>query len=221
MKLMKGCTRIECWGPYACFTRPEMKAERVSYDIMTPSAARGIVEAIYWHPGIKYVIDEIDLLNPIKYTNVRRNEIKSKLSADKVVTAAKNNGNLNLYRQADIQQRASLILRDVHYCITVHFEMTPRANPGDNPGKFCDILRRRARKGQCFYQPYFGTREFSAAFRLVEDNDVSIKPYPENRDLGYMLYDLDYHDPEHITPCFFHAKLENGVLNLRDCEVLK
>ena len=215
---MKYGTRIECWGPFACFTRPEMKAERVSYDIMTPSAARGLVEAIFWHPGMKYVVDEIDLLSPIRYTNVRRNELKSKISPSRVRSIARNGGDLSLYRQNDIQQRAGLILRDDHYCISVHFEMTSMVNAGDNPGKFCEMLRRRARKGQCYYRPYLGTREFAAGFALVED-DEQIVTYPETRDLGYMLYDMDYRDPQNMTPGFFHAILVNGVLDLRNCEV--
>ncbi|MGN0953721.1 type I-C CRISPR-associated protein Cas5c [Dialister sp.] len=210
--------KIECWGPLACFTRPEMKVERVSYDIMTPSAARGLVEAIMWHPGMKYVIDEIDLLSPIKFTNVRRNEVKSKINVSSVPGNAKNRREMYLFTKDDIQQRAATVLKDVHYCIKLHFEMTDKASPGDNPGKFREMLCRRARKGQCFHQPYLGCREFPAAFRLVEDDENPI-PYPETRDLGYMLYDMDFSDPHHIVPAFFHAHLENGVMDLRNCEV--
>lgn len=217
MVLLYG-VRIECWGDYACFTRPEMKAERVSYDLMTPSAARGLVEAIFWHPGLRYVVDEIDLLSPIKFTNIRRNEVKSKLLGSTVLTAAKSGKLLREVTTGDILQRAATVLKDVHYCIHVHFEMTEKANASDNPGKFREMLTRRARKGQCYHQPYFGTREFPARFRLVED-DETVMLYPETRDLGYMLYDMDYHDPAHITPCFFRAKLEKGVMDLRNCEV--
>ena len=213
-------TRIECWGRYACFTRPEMKVERVTYDMMTPSAARGLVEAIFWHPGLRYVVDEIDLLAPIKTTNIRRNEVKSKILASSVMKSAQTGESTALYTSGDIVQRAALVLQDVHYCITIHFEMTDKASPLDNPGKFTEMLRRRARKGQCYHQPYLGTREFPAAFRLVEDNET-INPYPETRDLGYMLYDMDYSDPAHITPSFFHAKLDKGVMDLRNCEVHK
>lgn len=184
--------RIECWGDYACFTRPEMKVERVSYDVMTPSAARGLVEAIFWHPGLRYVIDEIDVMNPIQMTNVRRKE--------------------------DIVQRAALILKNVRYCIHVHFEMTEKANASDNAGKFREMLCRRARKGQCYHQPYLGCREFPAGFRLVEDDETVI-PYPVTQDLGFMLYDMDFSDLQHITPRFFHARLEKGVMDLRNCEV--
>lgn len=210
--------RIECWGKYACFTRPEMKVERVSYDAMTPSAARGLVEAIFWHPGLRYVIDEIDVMAPIRFTNIRRNEVKSKISASATAKNARSGSGMYLLTKADIQQRAAEILRDVRYCITLHFEMTDKASPSDNPGKFKEMLCRRARKGQCYHQPYLGCREFPAGFRLVED-DEKIVPYSETRDLGYMLYDMDYSDPENITPQFFRAKLENGVLDLRNCEV--
>lgn len=210
--------RIECWGKYACFTRPEMKVERVSYDVMTPSAARGLVESIFWHPGLRYVIDEIDVMSPIRFTNVRRNEVKSKLSANIAASRAKSGQAMYLLTREDIQQRAAEILKDVRYCITVHFNMTDRANASDNPGKFREMLCRRARKGQCYHQPYLGCREFPAGFRLVEE-DEAVVPYPVTRDLGYMLYDMDYSRPDEITPQFFRARLVDGVLDLRNCEV--
>ena len=210
--------KIECWGPYACFTRPEMKVERVSYDMMTPSAARGLVEAVFWHPGLKYVIDEIDLLCPIKHMNIRRNEVKSKIPTSSAIGRAGKHKEIYLHTKADIQQRAAEVLRDVRYCIHLHFEMTNKANDSDNPGKFREMLCRRARKGQCYHQPYFGCREFPAGFRLVED-DETVLPYPETRDLGYMLYDMDFSDTQNIIPEFFHAKLVKGVMDLRDCEV--
>lgn len=210
--------RIECWGRYACFTRPEMKVERVSYDVMTPSAARGLVESIFWHPGLRYVVDEIDVMRPIRFTNVRRNEVKSKLSANMAASRAKSGQAMYLSTREDIQQRAAEILKDVRYCITIHFEMTDRANASDNPGKFREMLCRRARKGQCYHQPYLGCREFPAGFRLVEEEEV-IEPYPVSRDLGYMLYDMDYSRPDEITPQFFRARLVDGVLDLRNCEV--
>lgn len=210
--------RIECWGEYACFTRAELKVERVSYEMMTPSAARGLVEAIFWHPGMRYVIDRIYLLKPIKFTNIRRNEVKSKVSANNMLTAAKQGKSSYLSTREDIAQRAATVLRDVHYCIDLHFEMTENANDTDNSGKFREMLCRRARKGQCYHQPYFGCREFPARFRLLED-DESINPYPESRQLGFMLYDMDYSDREHIRPMFFQAELKNGVLDVRNCEV--
>lgn len=210
--------RIECWGDYACFTRPDMKVERVSYDVMTPSAARGLVEAIYWHPGLRYVVDEIDVMNPIRMTNVRRNEVKSKLSAQKTLACGRDGQRVWLWTKGDIQQRAAEILKDVRYCITVHFEMTDKASPGDNPGKFKDILCRRARKGQCFHQPYFGCREFPARFRLIEEEET-VTPCDITQELGFMLYDMNYSDPAHILPQFFRARLVHGVMDLRNCEV--
>lgn len=152
--------RIEVWGNYACFSRPEMKTERVSYDVMTPSAARGLVEAIYWHPGLRYHIDKVYLLAPIRFTNIRRNEVKSTLLASAALSAAKGGRPPALYTSQDIQQRAALVLQDVHYVIECHFDLTERAAPGDNAGKFQDILRRRLTRGQCYHTPYFGCREF-------------------------------------------------------------
>ena len=210
--------RIECWGDYACFTRPEMKVERVSYDIMTPSAARGLVEAIYWHPGMRYIIDAIGLMSPIQFTNVRRNEVKSKILSSSVLKNGTSGESLGIVTTQEIVQRASTILKDVHYYIDLHFKMTEKANAGDNPGKFKEMLSRRARKGQCYHQPYLGCREFPASFRLVEDDEV-VQVYPESRDLGYMLYDMDYSDGEHIIPRFFRAKLEDGVLYLKGSEM--
>ena len=210
--------RLECWGAYACFTRPEMKVERVSYDVMTPSAARGLIEAIYWHPGLRYVIDEIDVLNPIRFMNVRRNEMQSKVPSSLISGKAKKGQLIYACPKEEIVQRAATILREVKYCIHAHFEMTDKAAAGDNPGKFQDILCRRAEKGQCYHQPYFGCREFPADFRFVEEGET-VEPISETRDLGYMLYDMDFRDPAHIVPMFFRAKLEKGVLDLRNCEV--
>lgn len=205
--------KVEVWGDYACFTRPEMKVERVSYDVMTPSAARGLIEAIYFHPGLRWVIDRIYVLNPIMFTNIRRNEVKSKISA-RSVSAVMNGGNEPLYISTaeDIQQRASLVLRDVRYIIEAHFEMTEKANVSDNPGKFQDIVRRRLSSGKCFHQPYFGCREFPAHFRAYEGGAIETA-YPDSeRDLGFMLLDMDYANAEDIRPIFFRAILKNGVL---------
>ena len=211
--------RIEVWGSYACFSRPEMKKERVSYDVMTPSAARGLVEAIYWHPGLRYHIDKIYLLAPIRFTNIRRNEVKSTLLASAALSAAKGGRPPALYTSQDIQQRAALVLQDVHYVIECHFDLTERAAPGDNAGKFQDILRRRLTRGQCYHTPYFGCREFPAAFRAWQGG--AIPTISTSCDLGFMLYDLDYSDPENITPTYFRAKLEHGVLDTQNCEVLR
>ncbi len=209
--------KIEVWGDYACFSRPEMKTERVSYDVMTPSAARGIVEAVYWHPGLRYHIDRICLLKPIRFTNVRRNEVKSTLLSSAALAAAKGGTPPVLYTSQDIQQRAALILQDVHYVIECHFTMTEKASAGDNAGKFQDILRRRLQKGQCYHQPCFGCREFPAYFR--EWTDKEIPTVDVTQDLGFMLYDIDYSDPQNLIPQFFRARLVNGVLDCRDAEV--
>lgn len=207
--------RLEVWGGYACFSRPEMKVERVSYDVMTPSAARGLLEAIFWHPGLRYTIDRIHVCSPIRFSNLRRNEVKSTISARSARTVMeRGKGELWLDTFADIQQRAAMVLRDVRYVIEAHFDMIDKAAPGDNPGKFQDILKRRIERGQFYHQPYFGCREFPAHFKLCE----AISPCPEElegeRDLGYMLWDLDYSDPENISPLFFRAKLIDGVLNV-------
>lgn len=206
---------LEVWGEYALFTRPELKVEKVSYDVMTPSAARGLVESIYYHPGLRWVIDRIHVCAPIRHTNVRRNEVKATASARAARTVmTRGHGELYLSTTQEIQQRASLLLRDVHYVIEAHFVMTDRAAPGDNPGKFQDIVKRRIRRGQFYSCPYFGCREFPARFRACQQ----LPPCPEElkgeRDLGWMLYDLDYSDPSNIQPMFFHAKLRDGVLEV-------
>lgn len=212
--------RVEVWGEYACFSRVEFKVERVSYDVITPSAARGILEAIYWHPGMKWIIDKLYVLSPVKMTNIRRNEVQSKISAGNVRTAMTGGQNsLYVSTSKDIVQRASLVLQDVHYVIEAHFEMTDKAAEGDNHGKFQDIMKRRLRRGQCFHQPYFGCREFPAKFKEWEGG--AIPAVEETRDLGYMLWDLDFSDRSNIQPLFFRARMENGVLNLTDCEVIR
>ena len=208
---------IEVWGDYACFSRPEMKVERVSYDVMTPSAARGLIEAIYWHPGLKWIIDRIHVCAPIRFTNIRLNEVKDTISARKVKTAMeKGLGELYLATPESIQQRAAMVLRDVRYVIEAHFEMTENAAPGDNPGKFQDIIKRRLANGQFYHQPCFGVREFPAHFAA----SCELPPCPEElrgeKDLGWMLLDMDYSDPENITPMFFRAVLKDGVLEIPD-----
>lgn len=210
--------RIEVWGDYACFSRPEMKTERVSYDVMTPSAARGLVEAIYWHPGLRYVIDKIYVLAPIRFTNIRRNEVKSKLLSSEALTATKTGKAPALYTGEEIQQRAAMILQDVHYVIECHFNLTDKASPTDNPGKFQDILRRRLKKGQCFHTPYLGCREFPASFR--EWTEEEIPALPVTQDLGWMLYDMNYSNEEDIQAQFFRAQLINGALDCRQPEVV-
>ena len=215
--------RLEVWGSAACFTRPELKVERFSYAVMTPSAARGILEAVFWHPGLRWVIDRIHVLSPIQFANVRRNELKSKISARNVSDFAGKTGE-EIYQSTkeDIQQRAATVLRNPHYLIEAHFEMTEKANASDNPGKFREMFCRRARKGQCYHTPYLGCREFPAYFRLYEEADVPPSAHGgEIKDLGFMLYDMDYTDQQNIQPTFFQAQLVNGVLELSDCEVYR
>lgn len=215
--------KVKVWGNFALFSRPELKVERCSYDVMTPSAARGILDAIYWHPGLKWVVDKIYVRKPIQFTSVRRNEVKSKVLASSVLQAY-NGGEKPLYisSKEEIVQRASMLLCDVEYVIDAHFEMTERANATDNPGKFKDIIMRRLRRGECFHMPYFGCREFPAHFYLWEEEKIpTAYEDVEEKDLGLMLYDLDYRNPEDIQPMFFRAVLKRGILDLRDCEVMR
>lgn len=211
--------KMEVWGDFACFSRIELKIERVSYDVPTPSAARGIIESVYYHPGLKWHIDKIHVMNPIRFTSIRRNEVKNKISASKIMKEANGKGASYIDRKKDIEQRATMMLRNVHYVIEAHFEMTDQANESDNPGKFQDIITRRLRKGQGRYQPYLGTRECTAHFGLWEGGEIPT--ISETRDLGLMLYDMNFSDPNDIQPMFFRAKLENGVLDLTNCEVVK
>lgn len=205
---------VEVWGDYACFSRPEMKVERVSYDVMTPSAARGLIEAIYWHPGMKWVIDRIYVCSPIRFTNIRRNEVKDTISIRNAKAVMERGGELYLATPESIQQRAAMVLRDVHYVIEAHFEMTTRANTTDNPGKFQEIMRRRLEKGQFYHQPCFGVREFPANFRPCQQIPACPPELQGEKDLGWMLLDMDYRDKENITPKFFRATLRNGVLEV-------
>ena len=214
--------KVEVWGDYALFSRPEMKTERVSYDVMTPSAARGLLSAIYWHPGLDWMVGKIYVCNKIKVANIRRNEVKSKLLGSKAYSAMHGaTDELCLVTTDDIQQRASMVLKDVHYVIEAHFVMTPQANSSDNEGKFCDIFWRRVEKGQFYHQPVFGCREFPANFKPFEGETVETSYPNEEKDLGYMLYGIDYSDMKNITPLFFRAVLQNGILDLRNCEVHK
>ena len=205
---------VEVWGEYALFSRPELKTERVSYDVMTPSAARGLLDAIMWHPGLKWVVDSIHVCAPIRFTNIRRNEVKDTISARKAQSVMEKGGELYLATPESIQQRAAMVLRDVHYVIDAHFEMTQRASPTDNPGKFQEMMRRRVEKGQFYHQPCFGVREFPAHFKPC----TQLPPCPEElkgeKDLGWMLLDMDYSDPKNITPHFFRATLRDGVLEV-------
>ena len=208
---------LEVWGDYACFSRPEMKVERVSYDVITPSAARGLIEAIMWHPGMRWVIDRIQVCSPIRFTNIRRNEVKDTISARNVKTAMeKGLGELYLSTQDSIQQRAAMVLKDVRYILDAHFELTDKAAPGDNAGKFQEMTKRRIEKGQTYHQPCFGTREFPAHFRMCSERPPCPEELKGERDLGWMLLDMDFSDPENIRPLFFRAVMQDGVIQVPD-----
>lgn len=202
-------------GDYACFTRPELKVERVSYDVMTPSAARGILEAIHWKPAIRWVIDAIHVLNPIRFQSIRRNEVGGKVPAGKIKSAMKRGDleDLQLLVDEDRQQRASTVLVRPAYVIEAHFELTGKAGPDDNEGKHLDIFNRRAMRGQCFHQPCLGTREFAAHFELLAPGAPLPPAIAETRDLGVMLWDID-HQAKDRPPLFFRARLENGVMKV-------
>ena len=221
--------RLRVAGDYACFTRPEMKVERVSYDVMTPSAARGILEAIHWKPAIKWVVEEIRVLKPIRFQSIRRNEVgaKAPVAAIRKAMRSGNLADLTLVVEDNRQQRAATVLADVAYVISARFELTPKADDSDNPGKHLDTFNRRARKGQCFHQPCLGTREFPARFEWI-DPDAPL-PVPEResadlgfgapRDLGFMLYDIDHaHDRSSL---FFRATLDRGVMKVPPPESLE
>jgi CRISPR-associated protein Cas5d len=210
---------LEVSGDYACFTRPEMKVERVSYDVITPSAARAIFEAILWKPEIRWRISRIEVLKPIRWISVRRNEIASKASVSNAITAMnRGSGNLALYVDDDRQQRAGLFLRDVAY--RLYGSMEPMAGEARaNPAKHREMFARRAEKGQCVNQPYLGCREFAARFRLVDDPKDEPPPIAETRDLGWMLHDLDFSDPADPRPRFFRAQLANGAVDVENAEV--
>lgn len=216
--------RLRVSGDYALFTRPEVKAERVSYDCMTPSAARGILEAILWHPGLKWKIDGIRVLNPIRFTNIRRNEVKSKIPAAKALAMFNGGEPTCLNVKEDIMQRAAMVLIDVDYVISAHFDMTDKASPTDSPEKFYAMACRRMRKGQNYHQPCFGVREFPCKYTLIEEDE----PTPETetskaleRDLGLMLYDMDYSNARNITPIFFRAVLSHGDLDLKEVKLYR
>lgn len=211
---------LEVWGPMACFTRPELKVERVSYDVITPSAARAIFEAIFWKPAIHWQVTKIEVLNPIKWTSVRRNEVGAVASKNPIFIEEKR------------QQKNTLLLEDVHYRIYAKLVFVPQwkrnesKNPlidteesellrkDENPGKYNAMFERRAKKGQCFNQPYLGAREFSASFRLVDSETESLaEPISETRDLGIMLYDMDFEtDIKNPPAMFYRARMENGVI---------
>ena len=229
---------LEVSGDFACFTRPEMKVERVSYDVITPSAARAVFEAIVWKPAIRWRVTKIEVLKPIKWISVRRNEVGAVASTRNVqVAMSASSGDLGLYVEDERQQRAGLFLRDVAYRLYAYFELRDPSShkthfphlsklpvncgeddllalPDNNPAKFMSMFERRASRGQCVNQPYLGCREFACTFRLVEDVKVESSPIQETRNLGWMLYDLDYSNPDAPKPRFFQARLDHGVVNI-------
>lgn len=202
---------LEVCGDLACFTRPEMKVERVSYDVITPSAARAIFDAILWKPAIFWQITRIEVLNPIRWTSVRRNEV-AKVASPRTES---------VFIEDDRQQRAGLLLRDVKYRLHAYFEYI---KPDESEAKYAAMFERRARKGQCFNQPYLGCREFSCSFRLVDREENIPAPIQKDQDLGWMLYDMDFSDPENIKPMFYRPVMNKGVIDVpqrNSPEVLK
>ena len=228
-------TQLEISGDYALFSRPEMKVERVSYDVITPSSARGVLEAIYWKPQIRWVVDRIQVINPIRFTNIRRNEIDTKIpmkGKSGVNTAMKDGrGNLGIAVDQHRQQRAAMLLRDVRYVVDAHFEILNRRFDRNGPelplnavaGKHLDMFKRRARKGQCFHQPYLGCREFPARFSLIESRNAIPECHESlrgERDLGFMLHDIAFDQDaktkkvRSATPRFFRATMNDGLIEV-------
>ncbi len=210
---------VKLWvgGRRACFTRPEMKVERVSYDVITPSAARGILEAIHWKPAIRWIIDKIHVLEPIRFESVRRNEVGSKISERNVAIAMRvgSTADLGLLVENDRQQRAATVLRDVAYVIEAHFQLTDCAGDEDGEAKHADMFRRRASRGQCFHHPCLGTREFSADFKLIE-GDVPVtrmRPEETDKDLGWMLYDIDFAKTDKPA-VFYRPEMRGGIIDV-------
>lgn len=238
---------LEVWCEYACFTRPEMKVERVSYDVMTPSAARAIFEAILWKPAIRWHVTKIEVLNPIKWISVRRNEVGKLVASPTAKQLAGEVGvPMGIFIEEARQQRAGLFLRDVRYRIHAWFEFIPPENrkqekshlpevwadvdeeaeaerSDETEAKYAAMFERRAKKGQCFHRPYLGCREFACHFKLVEKNQELRTPIPESRDLGFMLYDMDFaRDIKKPPALFFRAHIKDGVVNTdkREVEVI-
>lgn len=200
--------RLKVWGRNACFTRPEMKVERVSYDVMTPSAARGVLEAILWKPAIRWKVTQIDVLKPVRWESVRRNEVGA-------VMSSRTRG---LFIEEQRQQRAGLLLRDVAYTIHAYFEISDKAGKEDTVVKFQEMFLRRAEKGQCFHRPYLGCREFAAEFEVFTNGIPLPESISETRDLGWMLYDMDFNGKEPM-PRFFRANLDSGHIKIDETEV--
>lgn len=213
--------RLHVWGERACFTRPELKVERVSYDVMTPSAARGILEAIHWKPAIRWHIDRIHVLKPIRFQSFRRNEVGAKASAANAASAMKRGttAGLGLIVDENRQQRATLALVDVAYVIEAHFTMTDRAGPEDSAAKHVSMFNRRAEQGQCFHRPCLGTREFDAEFALVPEGAplpaCELVPDKRTVDFGWMLHDIDFAHGN--ASRFYRAMMVDGVIDVAAC----
>ncbi len=209
--------RLHVWGERALFSRPEMRVERVSYDVITPSSARGILEAIHWKPAIVWRVVRLRVLKPVRFESVRRNEVGSRIPSTKVASAmrARSVDDLALRIDEDRQQRASTILRDVAYVIEARLDLTPKgqSDPGENVGKHLDMFNRRARKGQCFHRPCLGAREFAADFELLEgDPPVCDNALRGEKDLGWMALDIDFTDG--MAPRYFRATMRDGIIDV-------
>lgn len=219
---------LEVWGPRACFTRPEFKVERVSYEVITPSAARAIFECIFWKPAIQWKVTKIEVINPIKWTTIKRNEIKTNADTINVEHILIDNGE-------NRDQRNTLHLKDVRYRLYAKFLFIPQwerkasKNPNidreeqdllrkdENPGKYMAIFERRARKGQCFTTPYFGCREFVAYWKYIENPEIdTIERNGGDKDFGFIFYDWTYESPNKNDAQFFHAIMEDGVIKVPD-----
>ena len=206
---------LEVCGDFACFTRPEMKVERVSYEVITPSAARAIFEAIFWKPAIQWRITQIEVINPVNWISVRRNEVGKVFSGPSVKQL--NGGNalaMGLIIEDERQQRSALFLREVKYRIFADLIFDQSKDPESKYAKYAEMFERRAKKGQCFNQPYLGCREFTCSFRMIEGSKNEPKPISDSRELGWMLYDMDYTKKENPTPRFFKAEMKNGVVEV-------
>ncbi len=204
---------LEVSGPFACFTRPEMKVERVSYDVMTPSAARAVFESVLWKPAIRWRVQRIEVLKPIRWINLRRNEVSAVVSTRNVQQAmAAGSGTLGLYIEDGRQQRAGYFLRDVAY--RLHADLSLTQGCVEPLMKYTEMFTRRASKGQCVNQPYLGCREFAADFRLVTADTPPATPIGDTRELGWMLHDLDFTHPSDPQPRFFKAKIDKGVVQV-------
>ena len=211
MERMRSPTlRMRAFGPWACFTRPELKVERMSYAVMTPSAARGLIEAVFWKPAIQWHIERIAVLAPIRFVAIRRNEVSTK-AGKPAAALVKSGGPAPLYfADEDRAQRNTVALRDVDYVVEAHFTLTDRADDGDNVPKFIDMFTRRVAKGQHYHQPYFGCREWAANVIAADDPP---SPIDDSRDLGIMLWDIHYAESGN-RPVFFHGRLVRGVLDV-------